>query len=45
MDIFVNSFRNFMRNVLNVVKFFFDSLVEGVIKMSDNVGRMLERLG
>ena len=34
-----------MRNVSNAVKSLPDSLAEGVTKMSDNVGRMSERLG
>lgn len=45
MDTFVNPLRNSMRNVSNAVKSLPDSLAEGVTKMSDNVGRMSERLG
>ncbi|XP_030057370.1 sorting nexin-13 isoform X2 [Microcaecilia unicolor] len=45
MDTFVNPLRNSMKNVSNVVKSFPDSLAEGMTKMSDNMGRMSERLG
>lgn len=34
-----------MRNVSNAVKSFPDSLAEGMTKMSDNMGKMSERLG
>lgn len=34
-----------MRNVSNAVKAFPDSLAEGVTKVSDNMGRMSEKLG
>lgn len=34
-----------MRNVSNAVKSFPDSLAEGVTKVSDNMGRMSEKLG
>lgn len=34
-----------MRNVSNAVKAFPDSLAEGVNKVSDNMGRMSEKLG
>ncbi|XP_069504602.1 sorting nexin-13 isoform X3 [Ambystoma mexicanum] len=45
MDTFVNPLRNSMRNVSNVVKAFPDSLAEGMTKVSDNMGKMSERLG
>lgn len=45
MDTFVNPLRNSMRNVSNAVKSLPDSLAEGMTKMSDNMGRMSERLG
>uniref|UniRef100_A0A8B9KQR5 Sorting nexin 13 n=1 Tax=Astyanax mexicanus TaxID=7994 RepID=A0A8B9KQR5_ASTMX len=45
MDTFVNPLRSSMRNVSNAVKSFPDSLAEGMTKMSDNMGRMSERLG
>ncbi|XP_019389810.1 PREDICTED: sorting nexin-13 isoform X1 [Crocodylus porosus] len=45
MDTFVNPLRNSMRNMSNAVKSLPDSLAEGVTKMSDNMGRMSERLG
>ena len=45
MDTFVNPLRSSMRNVSNAVKSFPDNLAEGMNKMSDNVGRMSERLG
>lgn len=34
-----------MRNMSNAVKAFPDSLAEGMNKVSDNMGRMSERLG
>ena len=34
-----------MRNVSNAVKSLPDSLAEGMTKMSDNMGKMSERLG
>lgn len=34
-----------MRNVSNAVKALPDSLAEGMTKVSDNMGRMSERLG
>ncbi|XP_060638122.1 sorting nexin-13 isoform X1 [Anolis sagrei] len=45
MDTFVNPLRNSMRNVSNAVKSFPDSLTEGMTKMSDNMGKISERLG
>ncbi|XP_061106275.1 sorting nexin-13 isoform X1 [Conger conger] len=45
MDTFVNPLRNSMRNVSNAVKSFPDSLAEGMTKVSDNMGKMSERLG
>ncbi|XP_069050838.1 sorting nexin-13 isoform X3 [Lepisosteus oculatus] len=45
MDTFVNPLRSSMRNVSNAVKAIPDSLAEGMTKMSDNVGKMSERLG
>ncbi|XP_061442080.1 sorting nexin-13 isoform X4 [Rhineura floridana] len=45
MDTFVNPLRNSMRNVSNAVKSFPDSFAEGMTKMSDNMGKMSERLG
>ncbi|MEE6466405.1 hypothetical protein FKM82_006940 [Ascaphus truei] len=45
MDTFVNPLRNSMRNVSNAVKAIPDSLAEGVTKMSDNMGKMSEKLG
>uniref|UniRef100_A0A8C5CKH0 Sorting nexin 13 n=1 Tax=Gadus morhua TaxID=8049 RepID=A0A8C5CKH0_GADMO len=45
MDTFVNPLRSSMRNVSNVVKALPDSLAEGMNKVSDNMGRMSERLG
>lgn len=45
MDTFVNPLRSSMRNVSNAVKSFPDSLAEGMTKVSDNMGRMSERLG
>ena len=45
MDTFVNPLRSSMRNVSNVVKGLPDSLAEGMNKVSDNMGRMSERLG
>uniref|UniRef100_A0AAR2JQV7 Sorting nexin 13 n=1 Tax=Pygocentrus nattereri TaxID=42514 RepID=A0AAR2JQV7_PYGNA len=45
MDTFVNPLRSSMRNVSNAVKSLPDSLAEGMTKMSDNMGRMSERLG
>ncbi|KAJ8354430.1 hypothetical protein SKAU_G00219970 [Synaphobranchus kaupii] len=45
MDTFVNPLRNSMRNVSNAVKALPDSLAEGMTKVSDNVGKMSERLG
>lgn len=45
MDTFVNPLRNSMRNVSNAVKALPDSLAEGMTKVSDNMGRMSERLG
>ncbi|KAJ8415872.1 hypothetical protein AAFF_G00404290 [Aldrovandia affinis] len=45
MDTFVNPLRNSMRNVSNAVKALPDSLAGGMTKVSDNVGKMSERLG
>uniref|UniRef100_A0A669CZ37 Sorting nexin 13 n=1 Tax=Oreochromis niloticus TaxID=8128 RepID=A0A669CZ37_ORENI len=45
IDTFVNPLRSSMRNVSNAVKAFPDSLAEGVNKVSDNMGRMSEKLG
>ncbi|XP_047461595.1 sorting nexin-13 isoform X1 [Mugil cephalus] len=45
IDTFVNPFRSSMRNVSNAVKALPDSLAEGMNKVSDNMGRMSERLG
>uniref|UniRef100_A0A7N5ZWS6 Sorting nexin 13 n=1 Tax=Anabas testudineus TaxID=64144 RepID=A0A7N5ZWS6_ANATE len=45
IDTFVNPLRSSMRNVSNAVKSFPDSLAEGMTKVSDNMGRMSERLG
>lgn len=45
MDTFVNPLRSSMRNVSNAVKSLPDSLAEGMTKVTDNVGRMGERLG
>ncbi|KAI1902512.1 hypothetical protein AGOR_G00045520 [Albula goreensis] len=45
MDTFVNPLRSSMRNVSNAVKSLPDSLAEGMTKVSDNMGRMSERLG
>ncbi|XP_061598646.1 sorting nexin-13 isoform X2 [Cololabis saira] len=45
VDTFVNPFRSSMRNVSNAVKGLPDSLAEGMTKVSDNMGRMSERLG
>ncbi|XP_035286952.1 sorting nexin-13-like isoform X5 [Anguilla anguilla] len=45
MDTFVNPLRNSMRNVSNAVKSLPDSLAEGMTKVSDNMGKMSERLG
>ncbi|KAM6959521.1 sorting nexin-13 isoform 3-T3 [Aplochiton taeniatus] len=45
MDTFVNPLRSSMRNVSQAVKSFPDSLAEGMTKVSDNMGRMSERLG
>lgn len=41
----MNPLRSSMRNVSNAVKSFPDSLAEGMTKVSDNMGRMSERLG
>ncbi|XP_029299422.1 sorting nexin-13 isoform X6 [Cottoperca gobio] len=45
VDTFVNPLRSSMRNVSNAVKSLPDSLAEGMTKVSDNMGRMSERLG
>ncbi|XP_032901789.1 sorting nexin-13 isoform X3 [Amblyraja radiata] len=45
MDTLVNPLRNSMRNVSNVVKSIPDSLAEGMTKVSDNVGKMSDKLG
>lgn len=45
IDTFVNPLRSSMRNVSQAVKALPDSLAEGMNKVSDNVGRMSERLG
>ncbi|XP_062342813.1 sorting nexin-13 isoform X2 [Osmerus eperlanus] len=45
MDTFVNPLRSSMRNVSQAVKSLPDSLAEGMNKVSDNMGRMSERLG
>lgn len=45
MDTFVNPLRSSMRNMSNAVKSLPDSLAEGMTKVSDNMGRMSERLG
>ncbi|XP_033849248.1 sorting nexin-13-like isoform X1 [Acipenser ruthenus] len=45
MDTFVNPLRNSMRNVSNAVKAIPDSLAEGMTKVSDNMGKMSEKLG
>ncbi|XP_036411358.1 sorting nexin-13-like [Megalops cyprinoides] len=44
MDTFVNPLRSSMRNVSNAVKNLPDSLAEGMTKVSDNMGKMSERL-
>lgn len=45
IDTFVNPLRSSMRNMSNAVKALPDSLAEGMNKVSDNMGRMSERLG
>ncbi|KAM8841324.1 sorting nexin-13 isoform 3-T3 [Spinachia spinachia] len=45
IDTLVNPLRSSMRNVSNAVKGLPDSLAEGMTKVSDNMGRMSERLG
>ncbi|XP_053570100.1 sorting nexin-13 isoform X1 [Bombina bombina] len=45
MDTFVNPLRNSMRNVSNAVKSIPDSFAEGMTKVSDNMGKMSEKLG
>ncbi|XP_005991338.1 sorting nexin-13 isoform X2 [Latimeria chalumnae] len=45
MDTFVNPLRNSMRNVSHAVKSLPDSFAEGMNKVSDNMGKMSERLG
>ncbi|XP_077937866.1 sorting nexin-13 isoform X3 [Gasterosteus aculeatus] len=45
IDTLVNPLRSSMRNVSNAVKGLPDSLAEGMNKVSDNMGRMSERLG
>uniref|UniRef100_V9K7T7 Sorting nexin-13 n=1 Tax=Callorhinchus milii TaxID=7868 RepID=V9K7T7_CALMI len=45
MDTLVNPLRNSMRNVSNAVKSFPDSLAEGMTKVSDNMGKMSDKLG
>ncbi|MGH0126268.1 UNVERIFIED_CONTAM: hypothetical protein FKN15_027918 [Acipenser sinensis] len=45
MDTLVNPLRNSMRNVSNAVKAIPDSLAEGMTKVSDNMGKMSEKLG
>lgn len=45
IDTFVNPLRSSMRNMSNAVKAFPDSLAEGMNKVTDNMGRMSERLG
>ncbi|XP_053302542.1 sorting nexin-13 isoform X1 [Pleuronectes platessa] len=45
IDTFVNPLKSSMRNVSNAVKSLPDSLAEGMTKVSDNMGRMSERLG
>uniref|UniRef100_A0A3B3WFJ0 Sorting nexin 13 n=1 Tax=Poecilia mexicana TaxID=48701 RepID=A0A3B3WFJ0_9TELE len=45
IDTFVNPLRSSMRNMSNAVKSLPDSLAEGMNKVSDNMGRMSERLG
>ncbi|XP_035038711.1 sorting nexin-13 isoform X3 [Hippoglossus stenolepis] len=45
IDTFVNPLKSSMRNVSNAVKALPDSLAEGMTKVSDNMGRMSERLG
>ncbi|CAL1589983.1 unnamed protein product [Knipowitschia caucasica] len=45
IDTFVNPLKSSMRNVSNAVKALPDSLAEGMNKVSDNMGRMSERLG
>ncbi|XP_059828648.1 sorting nexin-13 isoform X2 [Hypanus sabinus] len=45
MDTLVNPLRNSMRNVSNVVKSLPDSLAEGMTKVSDNMGKMSDKLG
>uniref|UniRef100_A0A672J5N8 Sorting nexin-13-like n=1 Tax=Salarias fasciatus TaxID=181472 RepID=A0A672J5N8_SALFA len=45
IDTFVNPLRSSMRNMSNAVKALPDSLAEGMTKVSDNMGRMSERLG
>ncbi|KAM8883123.1 sorting nexin-13 isoform 2-T2 [Synchiropus picturatus] len=45
IDTLVNPLRSSMRNVSNAVKALPDSLAEGMNKVSDNMGRMSERLG
>ncbi|XP_032090827.1 sorting nexin-13 isoform X1 [Thamnophis elegans] len=45
VDTFVNPLRNSMRNVSNAVKSIPDSFTEGMTKMSDNMGKISERLG
>ncbi|XP_056275838.1 sorting nexin-13 isoform X2 [Pseudoliparis swirei] len=45
IDTFVNPLKSSMRNVSQAVKGLPDSLAEGMTKVSDNMGRMSERLG
>ncbi|XP_024114038.1 sorting nexin-13 isoform X2 [Oryzias melastigma] len=45
IDTFVNPLRSSIKNVSTAVKSLPDSLAEGMTKVSDNMGRMSERIG
>uniref|UniRef100_A0A8C4N4Q8 Sorting nexin 13 n=1 Tax=Eptatretus burgeri TaxID=7764 RepID=A0A8C4N4Q8_EPTBU len=45
MDTLVNPLRTSVRSVSNAVRAFPDSLVEGMTRVSDNVGKMSDKLG